>query len=170
MVALIALGLSYISPSKLIFTIVSYVWAGIGCTFSVVILFTLFWKRYHGRAAIITIISGIFFTILWISGGFEQHYRVTGGKTEFLVNQNIIKESERVALLSLEGKRFVSSSGFDEEIRNKLGLSDPGVNKLAVVRSAFTVKGVPARLTTFIVSLLVAVVATLFFPPGKKQK
>ena len=44
---------------------VGYVWAGIGGTFSIVILFTLFWKRYHGRAVIATIVSGLLFTVLW---------------------------------------------------------------------------------------------------------
>ena len=39
--AFIALLLAYLSPSDLIFTLVSYVWAGIGGTFSVVILLTL---------------------------------------------------------------------------------------------------------------------------------
>jgi len=95
LIAVIALALSYVSPSKLIFTLVSYVWAGIGCTFSVVILFTLFWKRFHGRAAIITIISGLLFTIIWISGGFEQNYTVTAEKTEFLVEQDIISPIDK---------------------------------------------------------------------------
>ncbi|MBU1013974.1 MAG: sodium/proline symporter [Bacteroidetes bacterium] len=68
----VALGLSYISPSRLIFTLVSYVWAGIGGTFSVVILLSLFWKRYHGKAALLTIIVGMVFTIIWISSGMDE--------------------------------------------------------------------------------------------------
>ena len=82
LLAFIALGLAYVSPQKLIFTLVSYVWAGIGCTFSVVILLTLFWKRFHGRAAIITIIGGIAFTIIWISTGLDAI--VTAKLTNFL--------------------------------------------------------------------------------------
>jgi sodium/proline symporter len=70
--ALIALGIAYLSPSNLIYTLVGYVWAGIGGTFSIVILFSLFWKRYHGKAALITIITGMVFTIVWISSGMEQ--------------------------------------------------------------------------------------------------
>lgn len=70
--AIIALGLAYISPQDLIFTLVSYVWAGIGGTFSVVVLLTLFWKKYHGKAAIVTIISGMLFTIVWISTGMDK--------------------------------------------------------------------------------------------------
>ena len=70
--ALIALGLAYISPSKVIFTLVSYVWAGIGGTFSIVILLSLFWKKYHGKAALATIVVGLTFTIIWISTGMDK--------------------------------------------------------------------------------------------------
>ena len=67
----IALLLAYLSRGDLIYTIVGYVWAGIGGTFSVVILLTLFWKRFHGTAALLTIITGLTFTIIWISTGME---------------------------------------------------------------------------------------------------
>ena len=70
--SLIALLLAYFSPSDLIYTIVGYVWAGIGCTFSVVILLTLFWKKYHGRAVILTIITGLVFTIIWVQTGMDE--------------------------------------------------------------------------------------------------
>lgn len=70
-IAVVALGLAYISPTKLIFTLVGYVWAGIGGTFSVVILLTLFWKKFHGKAALVTIITGMVFTIIWISTGLD---------------------------------------------------------------------------------------------------
>jgi len=70
--AVIALAAAYISPSNLIYTLVGYVWAGIGGTFSVVILLTLFWKRFHGRAALVTIVTGMLFTIIWISTGMEE--------------------------------------------------------------------------------------------------
>jgi sodium/proline symporter len=81
--AVIALAVAYISPSDLIYTIVGYVWAGIGSTFSVVILLTLFWKRYHGRAAIATIVSGMLFTIIWISSGMDE--KITARVMTFLV-------------------------------------------------------------------------------------
>ncbi len=71
LLAVIALVVAYVSPSKMIYTLVGYVWAGIGGTFSIVILLSLFWKRYHGRAVLVTIIIGITFTIIWISTGLE---------------------------------------------------------------------------------------------------
>lgn len=72
LLAVVALVLAYFSPSDLIYTLVGYVWAGIGGPFSVVILLTLFWKKFHGRAAILTIITGLVFTILWVSFGLEE--------------------------------------------------------------------------------------------------
>jgi sodium/proline symporter len=73
MLAVIALILAYLAgDGTFIFTLVSYVWAGIGGTFSIVILFTLFWKRFYGNAALITIIVGMLFTIVWISSGMEE--------------------------------------------------------------------------------------------------
>ena len=81
--AAVALILSYFSPSKLIFTMVSYVWAGIGGTFSVVILLTLFWKRFHGKAVIVTIMVGLLFTIIWSVTGMDT--RITSRLLTFLV-------------------------------------------------------------------------------------
>ncbi len=73
LLAIIALIIAWFTgKGTFIFTLVSYVWAGIGGTFSVVILLTLFWKRYHGKAVVVTIVYGIGFTILWINTGMEQ--------------------------------------------------------------------------------------------------
>jgi sodium/proline symporter len=82
--AVVALVLAYFSPSDLIYTLVGYVWAGIGGPFSIVILFTLFWKRFHGRAALLTIITGLVFTILWITFGMEEY--LTSRITSFLAS------------------------------------------------------------------------------------
>jgi sodium/proline symporter len=70
--SLIALLLAYFSRGELIYAIVSYVWAGIGGTFSVIIILTLYWKRYHGFAALATIIGGLLFTVIWINTGMEK--------------------------------------------------------------------------------------------------
>ena len=72
LLAFISLGVAYIAPSDDIYTIVGWVWAGIGGTFSVVILLTLFWKKFHGRAAILTILVGMIFTIIWITTGMDE--------------------------------------------------------------------------------------------------
>ena len=71
-VALIFAVLAYYLESGLIYTIVGYVWAGIGSTFSIVIILTLFWKRFHGIPALLTIITGLIFTVIWISSGADK--------------------------------------------------------------------------------------------------
>ncbi len=83
LLAAIALGLATLMPTRLIFTVVGYVWAGVGGTFSVVILLTLFWKRYHGRAVIATIVSGLLFTVLWSITGMNA--RITSRLLTFFV-------------------------------------------------------------------------------------
>ncbi|HBE42323.1 MAG TPA: sodium/proline symporter [Bacteroidales bacterium] len=162
-VALVALGLSYISPSKLIFTIVSYVWAGIGCTFSVVILFTLFWKRYHGRAAIVTVISGLLFTIFWISGGYEQNYRVTQSKTDLLVSQQIIQQEDAAELMALTGLRYTTAMKLKKAVMEKIDMKGRE-DILPVISSSFISKGIPARLMTFVFTLIIAVISTWIIP------
>jgi Na+/proline symporter len=83
LLALVALALAHVFPSRLIYTMVGYVWAGIGGTFSIVILFTLFWKRYHGRAVIATIVSGLLFTVLWSVSGMNA--KITSRLLTFFV-------------------------------------------------------------------------------------
>jgi hypothetical protein len=146
---------------------VSYVWAGIGCTFSVVVLFSLFWRKFHGKAAIITVLAGMIFTMVWISGGFEQHYRVTENKINLLVSQGIVTGDEPRDLMMLDGQRFVNKTKFESAIRNEAGITGDD-RKIAVISSSCTQKGVPARLTTFIFSLLVAVGTTYLVRPGKR--
>jgi hypothetical protein len=107
----------------------------------------------------------LLFTIFWISGGFEQHYKVTESKTSFLVIQNVIDNSEKDKLLIFEGQRFVNSTKFEAALKTILDKRGDD-KKLATISSAFTEKGVPARLTTFIFSLVIAVLATLAIPPS----
>lgn len=169
LLAVVALVLAYISPSRLIFTLVSYVWAGIGCTFSVVILFTLFWERFHGRAALMTIVTGLLFTVFWISGGFEQHYRVTSAKTLFLVEQGVLEPHEASLHNEMEGRKYISASAFESDLLEMLGAdeAESGVQtgesvreRLPAMVSSYTEKGIPARLLTFFVALGVAIAST----------
>jgi sodium/proline symporter len=178
LLAVVALVLAYISPSRLIFTLVSYVWAGIGCTFSVVILFTLFWERFHGRAALVTIVSGLLFTVFWISGGFEQHYRVTTDKTLFLVEQGVLAPEEASLPGEMEGKKYISASAFESDLLEVLEADkeDSGVQpgesvreRLPAMVSSYTEKGIPARLLTFFVALAVAISSTFLLKKRKEM-
>lgn len=172
LLAVIALAIAYVSPSKLIFTLVSYVWAGIGCTFSVVILLSLFWKKYHGRAALATIIIGLLFTVFWISGGFEQHYRVTENKTLFLVEQEVITPDEQSLFDNMEGEKYIASSSFETDLEKAVQekwTAGEIEEKIPVLVTSYTEKGIPARLLTFLVALFVAVTGT-YLLPRKEEK
>jgi sodium/proline symporter len=178
LLAVVALVLAYISPSRLIFTLVSYVWAGIGCTFSVVILFTLFWERFHGRAALVTIVTGLLFTVFWISGGFEQHYRVTSDKTLFLVEQGVLAQEEAPLTGEMEGKKYISASAFESDLLDVLeadkedSVVQPGESvreRLPAMVSSYTEKGIPARLLTFFVALAVAISSTFLLKKRKEM-
>ncbi len=69
--AVLALGAARIVPSNLIFNIIGYVWAGIGDPFSVVILLTIFWKKFSSKAAFAVICTGMPFTIFWVMAGYD---------------------------------------------------------------------------------------------------
>ena len=172
LLAVIALAIAYVSPSKLIFTLVSYVWAGIGCTFSVVILLSLFWKKFHGRAALATIIIGLLFTVFWISGGFEQHYRVTENKTTFLVEQEVISPGEQSLFENMKGEKYIASSSFETDLEKAVQekwTAGEIEEKIPVLVTSYTEKGIPARLLTFLVALFVAVTGT-YLLPRKQEK
>ena len=171
LLAVIALAIAYVSPSNLIFTLVSYVWAGIGCTFSVVILLSLFWKRFHGRAALATIIIGLLFTVFWISGGFEQNYRVTEEKTTFLIGQNVITGEETILFEEMNGTKYIGAGRFEEDLTalvSERWSSEEVEEKIPVMVTSYTEKGIPARLLTFLVALFVAVSCT-YLVPKKRQ-
>jgi sodium/proline symporter len=84
LLAVIALAITFIVPSDLIYTLVGYVWAGIGCPFSVIIILTLFWDRFSAKAVVPTIIAGLVFTIFWIATGFDETILTSRAMTFFV--------------------------------------------------------------------------------------
>ena len=58
--ALIALD-----ENSVIFTIVSFAWAGFGATFGPVMLFSLFWKRMTRAGAVAGLVSGGVMVFVW---------------------------------------------------------------------------------------------------------
>ncbi len=70
-VGIIALILA-LSTSKLIYTIVSYAWAGIGCSFAPAILLSFYWDKFNSNGVITSLIAGLFTTIIWILTGLEK--------------------------------------------------------------------------------------------------
>lgn len=70
-VGTIAIILAFTSKS-LIYTIVSWAWAGIGCSFSPVIILSFFWKKFNDKGVIAGLVSGFSATILWMTTGLEE--------------------------------------------------------------------------------------------------
>ncbi len=70
-IGITALGLA-LTTSDLIYTIVSYAWAGIGCSFAPSILLSFYWKRYSSSGIITALLTGLITTIIWIITGLDK--------------------------------------------------------------------------------------------------
>ena len=63
-IALIAMVIAW-DEKSIIFSIVSFAWAGFGATFGPIMLFSLFWKRTNRAGAIAGMVSGAGMVFLW---------------------------------------------------------------------------------------------------------
>jgi sodium/proline symporter len=70
-VGVIALVMAFTSQS-LIYTIVGWAWAGIGCSFAPAVILSFFWKRFSGRGVIASLVSGFFTTVIWMTTGLDH--------------------------------------------------------------------------------------------------
>lgn len=61
-----------LTSKSLVYLVVSWAWAGVGCTLSPAIILTFLWKRYSGIGVIATIIAGFVSTLIWISTPLED--------------------------------------------------------------------------------------------------
>ena len=64
LIALIGIVIAW-DENSVIFTIVSFAWAGFGATFGPVMLFSLFWKRINRAGAIAGMLSGGIMVFIW---------------------------------------------------------------------------------------------------------
>jgi len=69
-VGVIALVMAFTSKS-LIYTIVGWAWAGIGCSFAPAVILSFFWKRFSGRGVIASLVSGFATTVIWMTTGLD---------------------------------------------------------------------------------------------------
>lgn len=56
-----------ITSQELVFTLVSYAWAGLGSSFGPGLLLTLWWKKTTGKGVILGMIAGTITTVVWSS-------------------------------------------------------------------------------------------------------
>ncbi|MGF1639260.1 MAG: sodium/proline symporter [Cyclobacteriaceae bacterium] len=59
-----------LTSEKLIFSMVSYAWSGLGAAFGPVVIFMLWWHKTSGKAVLVSMITGTFVTILWTEISF----------------------------------------------------------------------------------------------------
>ena len=64
LIALVGMIIAW-DENSVIFSIVSFAWAGFGATFGPVILFSLFWKRINRVGAIAGMLSGGIMVFVW---------------------------------------------------------------------------------------------------------
>lgn len=70
-IGIFALGLA-VTTSDLIYYIVSYAWAGIGCSFAPAVLLSFYWDRFGGRGVVTALVTGLLTTVVWIFSGLDQ--------------------------------------------------------------------------------------------------
>jgi sodium/proline symporter len=67
------LGLVLAMTTKnLIYYIVSYAWAGIGCSFAPAVLLSFYWDRFSSSGVVTALITGLVTTVVWILTGLEK--------------------------------------------------------------------------------------------------
>ena len=72
-----------LTTDRLVYSIVSYAWAGIGCSFAPAILLSFYWKRFGGRGVVTALVAGLVTTVVWISTGLDG--KVTAMAVTFFV-------------------------------------------------------------------------------------
>jgi len=70
-VGIIAFILALISKS-LIYTIVGWAWAGIGCSFAPAVILSFFWKKFSAVGVVASLIGGFITTVIWMTTGLDK--------------------------------------------------------------------------------------------------
>jgi sodium/proline symporter len=61
-----------LTTSELIYYIVSYAWAGIGCSFAPAVLLSFYWDRFSSKGVVTALSTGLITTIVWILTGLDS--------------------------------------------------------------------------------------------------
>ena len=67
-----------LTTSDLIYHVVSYAWAGIGCSFAPAVLLSFYWDRFSASGVVTALASGLTTTVLWIAMGWDQTITARG--------------------------------------------------------------------------------------------
>ncbi len=61
-----------LTTKDLIYSIVSYAWAGIGCSFAPAVLLSFYWDRFGSSGVVTALLSGLLTTVAWVLLGMEE--------------------------------------------------------------------------------------------------
>ena len=89
-----------LTTTDLIYKIVSYAWAGIGCSFAPAVLLSFYWRRFGSRGVVTALLTGLVTTVVWISTGLDRH--VTAMAVTFFVSMGA---AVLVTLMSAEERK-----------------------------------------------------------------
>jgi sodium/proline symporter len=100
------LGLAMALTTKnLIYYIVSYAWAGIGCSFAPAVLLSFYWDRFSSAGVVTALITGLVTTVAWMLAGLEKTVTARAATFIFAMGLAILvtlltKKEERAAISS----------------------------------------------------------------------
>ncbi len=72
-----------LTTKNLIYYIVSYAWAGIGCSFAPAVLLSFYWDRFSSKGIVTALLAGLVTTVGWMLAGLEK--TVTARAVTFVV-------------------------------------------------------------------------------------
>ena len=61
-----------LTTKNLIYYIVSYAWAGIGCSFAPAVLLAFYWDRFSSAGVVTALLTGLVTTVVWMLTGMEK--------------------------------------------------------------------------------------------------
>jgi sodium/proline symporter len=72
-----------LTTKDLIYSIVSYAWAGIGCSFAPAVLLSFYWDRFNAAGVVTALGAGLVSTVVWMLTGLEK--TVTARAATFII-------------------------------------------------------------------------------------
>jgi sodium/proline symporter len=94
-----------LTTKNLIYHIVSYAWAGIGCSFAPAVLLSFYWDRFSSAGVVTALMTGLVTTVAWMLAGLEK--TVTARAATFIIAMGLAvlvtlltKREEKAAISS----------------------------------------------------------------------
>jgi sodium/proline symporter len=70
-VGLLGLAMA-LTSSELIYIVIGYAWAGIGCSFGPAVLLSFYWDRFGSGGVLTALVAGTVTTVVWMAAGLEK--------------------------------------------------------------------------------------------------